>query len=71
MSLIAIRLIDKTLIIAKKFRKTASSIWINDIKYIGPNQQQPIFLEDSMLLDMDAVESFAIIQKDDDEISEN
>lgn len=60
---------------AKKFRVTAKNIWVGDIKYAGKDET-PAYIEDSMLLDMNAVETYAIVHKRIDEenngeVSEN
>lgn len=70
--LIAIRLIDGTRILASKFRVGPDNIFIDDVKYMG-DDDTPIFLEDSMLLQMDAIETYLILHKGEKnaEISEN
>ena len=60
--MIAIRLIDKTVIIAKKFKVSRHNIWADDLKYMG-DDKPPVFLEDSMLFNMDAVETYMILHK--------
>jgi len=60
--MIAIRLIDKTVVIAKKFKVSSHNIWADDLKYMGEDKQ-PVFLEDSILFAMDAVDTYMIIHK--------
>jgi hypothetical protein len=58
-------------ITAKKFRVTANNIWIGDIKYAGKDEM-PAYIEDGMLLGIDAIETYAIIHKGEkNEVSED
>lgn len=64
------RLVDGTTIIAKKFRITTGNIWVGDIKYFGEDEI-PVYLEDGMNLSKDAIDSWAVIHRGKDEVSED
>jgi len=62
--LIAIRLIDKTTIVAKKFTVNKDSIWVDSLKYFSDNDDvPPVYLDDSMLLSIDSIETYLILHK--------
>lgn len=51
---------------------TASNIWIGDIKYAGKDEMPAYIEDDGMLLNIDAIETYAILHKGEkDEISED
>lgn len=58
--MIAIKLIDKTRILAKKFKVSTRQIWIGEFRYIDKDGT-PIFIEDTMLIGMNAIETYAVV----------
>ena len=71
--MITIRLLCKTVIFAKKFRVQADHIFVGDLKYKDEGDM-PAFIEDSMLISKDAIESYAIVHiggEEEDEVSED
>ncbi len=58
--LIAIKLIDGTRILAKKFKVSLGQIWIGKFKY-ADKDGAPVFIEDTMLIGMNAIETYAVI----------
>jgi hypothetical protein len=57
---------------AKKFKVTSHNIWVDDLKYMG-DDKRPVFIEDSMLFAMAAVDTYMIIHKGEknDKVPEN
>jgi len=71
--MIAIKLIDGTVIYAQNFRVALDTIYVSDVKYGGPDEP-PMFIEDSMLINKASVETYAIIHiggEENEEVSEN
>jgi hypothetical protein len=57
---------------ASKFRVTKNSIWIDELRYRDIDNV-PVYIEDSMLLNMDAIETYMILHRNEEneEVSEN
>jgi len=58
--MIAIRLVDDTAIYASHFRISGNGIFVGQLKYINEDNT-PAYVEDSMLLNMDSVMTYAIL----------
>jgi hypothetical protein len=58
--MIAVRLLDGTQIYARAFRLTDSALFVGELKY-SDGDELPAYIEDTMLLNIDAVASYAIL----------
>jgi len=69
--MIAVRLLDGTSIYARVFRVSGSTLFVGELKYSDGNEL-PVYIEDTMLLNIDAVASYAILhiggEGDDQEV---
>jgi hypothetical protein len=58
--MIAVRLLDGTSIYARSFRISDSTLFVGDLKF-SMDGEPPAYIEDTMLLSLDAVSSYAIL----------
>lgn len=68
--MIAIRLLDGTKIFAHHYHISTTNIVIGDSKFYRPNETNPVFVEDSVMLSMDSIDVYfkVLIGEIDEEV---